>query len=274
MRLSRQLQGNISARSYPTKATGKGVLLESLFWFGWPGAAILVCVHHLVPRLVDSGVPLLHAWTLSVVGPTVINAVLAAIWYARTEATDWPGFIRRFRFERPSGRTILLVPLVAGAILVLNESLSWTIPMVAGLEWIPVPPLQPLLFEDPYAALASPEGHRFMGVALDQSAWWLIPYWLVFWVTVAVLAEEFVWRGYLLPRQEAVWGRWAWLPNGLLWNLPFHFYTISAIFADMPFFLLLPFVTQRVGNTWFAVMVHSLLVSLALVVIGAGLVKQ
>ena len=106
-----------------------------------------------------------------------------------------------------------------------------------------------------------------MGVALDSSTWWLVPYWIFFWVLLAVLAEEFVLRGYLLPKQEAVWGRWAWLANGILWNVPFHLYTFTAVIADMPFFLLLPLITQRVKNAWFAVMVHSFLVSLALVIL-------
>lgn len=249
------------------EASGKRVLLESLFWFGLPGVLILVCVYWLVPALNGAGIPLLHAWTLSVVGPTVLNAALVAFYYARTEPPDRSGFIRRLRLQAPAWRTVVLVPLLATVILVLNESLSWTIPFIRSLPWVVTPPVQPALFADPYAALDAAGPAAFMGVALDDSAWWVVPYWIVLWVLLAVIAEEFVWRGYLLPKQEAVWGRRAWLVNGLLWNVPFHLYTFPAVIADMPFFLLLPMATQWVRNTWFAVMVHALLVSLALILI-------
>jgi membrane protease YdiL (CAAX protease family) len=111
-----------------------------------------------------------------------------------------------------------------------------------------------------------------MGIELDQTAWWVVPYWLIFWPLLSALGEEFVWRGYLLPMQEEAFGRWAWLLNGTLWNVPFHLYTLTAVFADMPFFLGLPLVAQLVRNTWVAWMVHALLASLALVVIVPGVI--
>lgn len=254
--------------------SGMRVFLESLFWFGLPGVLILVCVYWLVPALNDAGIPLLHAWTVSVVGPTVLNAALVAVYYAGTESPDRSDFIRRFRLQAPAWRTVALVPLLAVVIIALNESLSWTIPLIRSLPWVVTPPVQPALFADPYAALHAAGPVVFMGVLLDGSAWWIVPYWIVAWVLAAVMAEEFVWRGYLLPKQEAVWGRWAWLINGLLWNVPFHLYTFTAVIADMPFFLLLPMATQWVRSTWFAVMVHALLVSLALVLIVEGLVPD
>jgi membrane protease YdiL (CAAX protease family) len=251
--------------------SGWRVLLESVFWFGLPGFLILACVYWLVPFLVDGGMPLLHAWTLSVVGPTALNAFLVAACYLHSESPDWSGFVRRFRLQRPSLRLVLLVPVIAVVILALNESLSWTIPLIRDLPGVIPPPIQPALFEDPYTVLGGSGPAEFMGVQLDGSTWWVLPYWIILWVTIAVFCEEFVWRGYLLPKQEAVWGRWAWLCNGLFWNVPFHLYTLTAVLADMPFFLLLPLATQRVGNTWFAIMVHSLLASLALIVILDGL---
>lgn len=251
--------------------SGWRVLLESVFWFGLPGVLILACVYWLVPYLVGGGMPLLHAWTLSVVGPTVLNALLVAACHVHLESPDWSRFVRRFRLQRPSLRVVALVPALAVAILALNESLSWTIPLIRELPGVVPPPIQPALFEDPYTVMGSAGPAEFMGVKLDGSAWWLLPYWVIFWVMIAVFSEEFVWRGYLLPKQQAVWGRWAWLFNGLFWNVPFHLYTFTAVIADMPFFLLLPLATQKVGNTWFAVMVHALLASLALIVILDGL---
>ena len=98
------------------------------------------------------------------------------------------------------------------------------------------------------------------------------PFWLI-WVVGGVLGEELVWRGYLLPGQEARYGRWAWLVNGMLWNVPFHLYTLSNSLSDLPFYLVLPFVVQRTGNTWVAVGVHALMASMAYVLILPGVFR-
>ena len=81
---------------------------------------------------------------------------------------------------------------------------------------MPAAPVTPEIFEDPYAAMEAGAGADFMGVPLSPSAWWLIPFWVVVWVGIAVIGEEVVWRGYPLPKQEEAFGRWAWLINGLL----------------------------------------------------------
>ena len=71
-RRSRASARMLQAMSDSTRRTGdlsrRRVLAESLLFFGVPGVTILVCVHVLVPRLVDAGVPLLFAWAASVVG--------------------------------------------------------------------------------------------------------------------------------------------------------------------------------------------------------------
>ena len=88
---------------------------------------------------------------------------------------------------------------------------------------------------------------------------------------LAVIGEEIVWRGYVLPGQEVQFGRYAWLINGLLWNLPFHLYTIHNVISDMPLFFILPFLVQLQKNTWLGIAIHAFLVSLALIILVPGL---
>jgi hypothetical protein len=45
--------------------------------------------------------------------------------------------------------------------------------------------------------------------------YWILGAWLPFFV-LNIVGEEFVWRGVALPRQEVVFGRRAWLVNGIL----------------------------------------------------------
>jgi len=81
-----------------------------------------------------------------------------------------------------------------------------------------------------------------------------IPYLLVVFV-MNILSEELLWRGYILPRQELMHGRFAWIVNGILWSL-FHIFKWWAV----PLLLLkqwmLRFVAQRAKNTTPAFLIH------------------
>lgn len=243
---------------------------QSLLIFGIPGLLIYFGVHALVPRLVAAGMPLIFAWSACVLIPTVVNAIVIVLGYMRQEKPGWASFKRRFRLQALPRRHWWKIPVTAMIILGLNEALAWTIPLLQQRPGFGLPPIVPEIFVDPYAAIAAGSSEAtFMGVPLQPDNAWLIPFWLL-WIVGGVLGEELVWRGYVLPRQEVTYGQWAWLVNGLLWNVPFHLYTLSNVLADLPFFLILPFVTQRIQNTWFAIAVHATMVAIAYVLIVPG----
>ena len=237
--------------------------------FGVPGLVIYAATHFLVPELVDRGVALIHAWTAAVVIPTVLNAAFVLTYYHRTERPGFAEFVRRFRLERPPRRIFRIVPIAAVVIVIGNEALAWTVPILSDVGWLAPPDVVPEIFADVYETLGA-DGGTFMGEEIGAGSWWLVPYWLVFWVGCAVVGEEIVWRGYVLPAHEVRFGRFAWVINGALWNIPFHLYTAHNFFSDMPLYFLLPLLAYRMKNTWYAIGVHSLLVSLALVIYVAG----
>ncbi|MBV7331298.1 CPBP family intramembrane metalloprotease [Chloroflexi bacterium TSY] len=246
---------------------------QSFLIFGIPGVLIYLSVHYLVPLCTDAGIPLIFSWSASVLIPTIGNAIVIIGLYIREERPDWPTFIARFRLQRLERKYWLWIPFVFVGILLLNESLAWTIPILNNIPFFAPPEIVPEIFKDPYETLAQGRGNAtFMGVPLTPVNWWLLPFWLI-WVIGGVLGEELVWRGYVLPRQQATYGRWAWLVNGLLWNVPFHWYTLSNVLSDMPLYLILPFFAQRVRNTWFAIIIHAILVALAYVIIIAGILQ-
>ncbi len=222
---------------------------------------------------VDSGVPLVFAWSFCILVPTIGNAAVVLTIYIVRKQPDWQTFRFRFRLQRPSARQLASIPALVVVILVLNESLAWTIPWLQELPGFGLPPIVPEVFANPYEAVNPASGSAtFLGVPLNRDAAWLVPFWLI-WVVGGVLGEELVWRGYLLPGQETRYGRWAWLVNGMLWNVPFHLYTLSSCLSDLPLYLVLPFVVQRTGNTWVAVGVHALMVSMAYVLILPGVFR-
>jgi membrane protease YdiL (CAAX protease family) len=67
--------------------------------------------------------------------------------------------------------------------------------------------------------------------------------------SIALLAEEFMWRGYLLPRQEKIYGNKAWLVNGLLWGYILHFFLLWQFISFLPGMLMTPFIAQKTKNT-------------------------
>jgi len=70
-----------------------------------------------------------------------------------------------------------------------------------------------------------------------------------------IISEELWWRGYILPRQERQHGRYTWAIHGVLWAF-FHAFKWWAV----PFMLfttwIIPFVTQRTGNTTPGIIIH------------------
>ena len=246
-------------------------LAQALLIFGVPGVAIYLGVHLLVPALVSYDVPLVYAWTLAVVGPTILNAGVVLGIYFQREKPTLEQFVTRFRLQKPSPHLFWQVPLAAVTIALANDLVAWTVPYLRQIPPLAPPGIVPEIFADVYEAVGQGEVTTFMGETLSPAKIWLVPFWLFFWVTLAVLGEELVWRGYVLPGQEVLYGKFAWLVNGLLWNLPFHLYTAHTLFSDMPLYFVLPLLVQWKKSTWLGIAVHSSLVSLAFILLIPGL---
>lgn len=102
------------------------------------------------------------------------------------------------------------------------------------------------------SVLASPAGKaEFVG------AWGVLALFAVNAVFNTILGEELLFRGVLLPRMYAVFGRWDWLANGVLfglyhlhqpWGIPGSIVT-GALFYALP--------ARRFRSTWMSMIVHS-----------------
>ena len=99
-----------------------------------------------------------------------------------------------------------------------------------------------------------PSFMRFEALGPDRP--WILALWLPFWL-LNIFAEEILWRGVILPRQEAAFGDWAWLANGLGWLL-FHLaFGPDLMLALAPIILMLPYIVQRRHNSWIGVILHA-----------------
>lgn len=71
--------------------------------------------------------------------------------------------------------------------------------------------------------------------------------------------EEFMWRGYILPRQIFAFGKYSWLLNMIL-HVVFHMaFSLKAMLFFIPFMLFLPFIVYKRKNTYLSIIIHFLL---------------
>ena len=72
-----------------------------------------------------------------------------------------------------------------------------------------------------------------------------------------IFGEEFWYRGWMLPRQEIAFGKYAWLVNGLMFNFQ-HIYMAWSLIAMLPGSLIVAYIVQRRKKTWMSVIFHGL----------------
>lgn len=246
-------------------------LWQSLLLFGIPGILLVVGTYIVVPLWVGAGIPLIWSWTIVLVLSVTVPAAIVVFYYLRIPGNDWKSFAVRFRFVPIARADLKWLPIAFVVIVILSFLLEWTQPMIKAL--IPTQPVLPEIYADPYATVSGGTTEpTFFGWPM-RGNYWLIAFWIL-WLGVLVTSEEILWRGYALPRMEARYGAWAFLVNGLLWNLPFHMYTSWNLFTDMPMYLIVPLVALKTKSTWSAIILHMTLPLLALFYLIPGIVAR
>ena len=245
----------------------------------------------LLPVLLRAGVSRFVIFNLILVLPTTVLAIiaLAACRFEGVRFT-WPTLRDRFRLGKPSLSTwlwaialaafmfggwwsagVALVVALTGAATENPGAYRYLARWLVGLSlfiacswvlWQAKPWLSAIqLHQQPHDIKDFLSGFaptQFMGIPL-AGQWWVALYYLVVFMLSNIAGEELLWRGYLLPRQEVVYGRGAWVVNGLLWAT-FHIFfqwTLWDLVRMVPTCCALAFVAQHRHNTWTAVIGHA-----------------
>jgi len=111
----------------------------------------------------------------------------------------------------------------------------------------------------------------FQNMPLSDQNFWIIYVWPVFFF-FNIFGEEFLWRGYIQPRQEMLNGRSTWLVHGILWafwHLPMG---LDLIFSALPIFFILPAIVQVRKNTSIAIVVHIVFGAFGFLALALGMV--
>ena len=238
--------------------------LSSLF-FGIPSAIGWLGVYVGLPALARAGVPLFWNSLLCIVGPLALMLAAAFVAY-RLEGhpLSWAGVRARFRLKPLRGEewfwTLGLCLVCPATYFLLLPTARWlaSIPLFAPPEFLPS-----LVRPDVSQVLPT----EYLGVPL-RGNWWLLLVHIGV-LCLNIYGEELWWRGYILPRQELVHGRWTWLIHGVQWTL-FHSFWKWNLIAILPGAVALSFVTSRLKNTTPGIVAHWAENALGLVAILLG----
>ena len=95
----------------------------------------------------------------------------------------------------------------------------------------------------------------FRNMPLNDKYMYILYVWPVFFF-FNIFGEEFLWRGYIQPRQELLNKNWTWLVHGLLWacfHIPMGF---DLMLSATPIFFILPAIVQIRKNTTISIIIH------------------
>lgn len=190
-----------------------------LFMFAWPAAWFMLLIYGLIGPSISQG-EVVPTWLflLAIVLGTGAEGIAGLLLLRRegyrlgTEALRDRIHWRWSRSGRAWGVALLVL---AGAFALsmaagpLNATLARTPGFVPPSWW---PPASNPLVEVNGAADVYPD------VALDGNVLFVFLYFVITLV-FNVFGEEIYYRGYLLPRMHGVFGRWAWVANGIGFTL-------------------------------------------------------
>ncbi len=225
-------------------------LTKTLLFFWVPGLVIFLMFTFAYKPLVSSGIPICWATYICLWVPLII--MLAGIFYQfRTSKLKLNQY---FWINKLEFKEILIV--VAGLILVQTGEalLGFSRPLIESLPGFQVPDFYPDLFQVDVEIKIPMQS--LLGIELPGNVFPL--FFFAIWLFTNIFCEEFLWRGYALPRMEMAFGKWAWLINGLLWNFAIHFFFRYSFITLMPISLIVPYLSQKYKSIWPGVIIHGI----------------
>ncbi len=235
----------------------RSIILESLWYFVGSAILLFITVQYGIPYLHQTyGVAPLIGWWLAsgvIVLALFIGAILAV--RHRTHASTLREVLVALNVRTMSKTDAFWAFAGLLGVVVMTGILVTLVDRVFALK---------LLSQDSYASFLKME-------KLKPNEYWLFLAWLPYFF-FNIVGEELMWRGYLLPRQTAALGRYAWLLNGALWAI-FHVgigWRIAIILLPIEF--IVPYVVQKRQNTWLGIIIHGLYNGSGFVMVALGVV--
>jgi membrane protease YdiL (CAAX protease family) len=232
-----------------------------IFWmFIWPAAWFMFLIYVIVP-LIWTPEPgeFLPTWiflTVAILG-NAAELVVALVLLRREGYPLTLGGLRdRARLRWPKGWKMWLLALVvivlAFALGMLTGPIHKSVASIPGFTppdwWPPI--------SNPNAEVTSVEG-MFPDMNLAGNWLFFIMWFIVFGLIFNIIGEELYYRSFLLPKMRGVFGRWAWVANGVLFTLK-HIYQRWIYFGILPGALAFAFLGGPIGSVYMSMIAHWL----------------
>lgn len=221
----------------------------SLLFFGIPALGMLLVFYLVLPWLEKLNLTPFERLVLIITVPMAMLFASAIILYKlENKNGDLGGFLDYFRLKKIQLADVRWGLGLFGFMVISYGLFSYLGTMLVNAGWIPAQGAV-LSFLDPRES--NPEDlqaqHSILKVALLYSI-------MLFF---NIFGEELWWRGYVLPRQEKHFGKYAWIIHGLLWTL-FHAFKWWDLIGLFPVCLSLSYVAQKRQSTWPGIIAHLL----------------
>jgi membrane protease YdiL (CAAX protease family) len=231
---------------------------------GWIGSALIFLINAALLRIAlywlapayqaATGQPYLIGYLICWIGAMAL-VFLASLAAYKLEGRSFSraGFVSRYRLGRLNkgdwAWTLAMILGSVGMLAALSFSMDW-------LRSVPLFTPHPGFPPDMVDMAKNLRPGILFGMQL-KGQWWLVGAYSIGWL-LNIIGEEFWYRGWMLPRQEAAFGKYAWIINGLMFNFQ-HTFQPWNLLAMLPGSLLVSYAVQRRGKTWMSMLWHGLL---------------
>jgi membrane protease YdiL (CAAX protease family) len=229
-------------------------IIPSFLIFGSAALLLWLLTRYVIPYLsAATGQETILLWFIVAgLGTFTPLLVLAAI-ILKSEGCTWSRetFVCRLRFKRITRRDIAWSAVGLVAVMVLSGG------VLKGLE---------------FCVGAFDHSPPFMAFEpLSSGRYWLLAVWAPYWV-LNIMGEEILWRGVLLPRQEAAWGKCAWAVHACGWGLFHVAFGWQLLVTLVPLIFIQSYIVQKTGNSWTGVVLHGGINGPSFIAIALGLI--
>lgn len=233
---------------------------ESLVLFGLPTIVLYLVTRLFIPYLRHTTTvhPALIWFLAGGILVFIPLFLLSLLLFKRDNfSLTWVSLRDRFRLQ-PMNKTDWIWALSSLAAIYLGMGLIMLISFLLargfGLPLLQTSP--PFLHFEPFRG----------------SQLWLFLVWAPFFF-FNIFGEEFMWRGYILPRQELVHGRRVWIVHSLWWTLFHAGFGWNLIVLVLPFLFIQTYAVYKRKNTWVGIVIHALGNGPTFILVALGMVR-
>jgi membrane protease YdiL (CAAX protease family) len=235
---------------------------QTVLAFGTPALMMVISFYWFMPWLQRLGLTPFESIVVSHTVPMAFLLTAAVVMFHRVDGypLTWVAFRQRLRYPALTWRAVLQALGLFLLLLIGYGLFNAVSQMLIAQGWLPLPQNLPALL-DPRVVLTTAVLDNMVGGQILGNWGVIILYFIM--LSFNIVGEELWWRGYLLPRQEVRYGRFAWVWHGLLWTA-FHAFKWWDLIGLLPVCLAIAYVSQRTKNNWPAFMAHFLFNGLGL----------